>query len=284
MADDYFGLGDDFATPADLTNSGFSGAVFSGTPDASLNYGSPNFSPDNYTYATPEELTASGFSAPNSGIGYATPAELTASGYTAPMSGQGATGSYAPSASSSSGLAKLIDAAKQALTSKASTGGGLSDIALALARLYGAANPSFMNPQAAGGYHGSVPQYTAMRQQLAQAPYKAYSGSSEPVMGRQSFTPTTYAAEGGIMGLAHGGQAKDPRYLDGPTDGMADKIDTDIDGKQAAKLSHGEFVIPADVVSHLGNGNSKAGADALYKSTQKNLPRAVLLGMLMVVQ
>jgi hypothetical protein len=46
---------------------------------------------------------------------------------------------------------------------------------------------------------------------------------------------------------------------------MADKIDTDIDGKQRAKLSHGEFVIPADVVSHLGNGNSKAGANELYK-------------------
>jgi hypothetical protein len=46
---------------------------------------------------------------------------------------------------------------------------------------------------------------------------------------------------------------------------MADKINTDIDGKQAAKLSHGEFVIPADVVSHLGNGNSDAGANVLYK-------------------
>ena len=46
---------------------------------------------------------------------------------------------------------------------------------------------------------------------------------------------------------------------------MADKLDTTIDEKQAAKLSHGEFVIPADVVSHLGNGNSTAGADVLYK-------------------
>ena len=67
-------------------------------------------------------------------------------------------------------------------------------------------------------------------------------------------------ADGGLMGLAHGG-----RYLQGHTDGMADKINTDIDGKQAAKLSHGEFVIPADVVSHLGNGNSDAGANVLYK-------------------
>jgi hypothetical protein len=45
---------------------------------------------------------------------------------------------------------------------------------------------------------------------------------------------------------------------------MADEIPSSIDGKQAAALSHGEFVIPADVVSHLGNGNSDAGAKKLY--------------------
>ena len=37
-----------------------------------------------------------------------------------------------------------------------------------------------------------------------------------------------------------------------------------IDGNQEARLSDGEFVIPADVVSHLGNGNSDAGADQLH--------------------
>ena len=72
------------------------------------------------------------------------------------------------------------------------------------------------------------------------------------------------AAQGGLMGLARGG-ALPPRYLRGQTDGMADKIPSNIDGVQPAKLSHGEFVIPADVVSHLGNGNSDAGAKVLYK-------------------
>ena len=68
------------------------------------------------------------------------------------------------------------------------------------------------------------------------------------------------------LGLARGGQAmKEPRYLRGITDGMEDKIKTSIDGKQKALLSHGEFVIPADVVSHLGNGNSDAGAKKLYQ-------------------
>lgn len=66
------------------------------------------------------------------------------------------------------------------------------------------------------------------------------------------------AAGGGLMGMAKG------RYLDGPTDGMEDKIPATISGKQPARLSHGEFVVPADVVSHLGNGNSNAGAQRLY--------------------
>lgn len=70
----------------------------------------------------------------------------------------------------------------------------------------------------------------------------------------------TGMAQGGIAAFAKGG-----RYLSGTTDGMADKIDTTIDDTQAAKLSHGEFVIPADVVSHLGNGNSDAGAKKLYE-------------------
>jgi hypothetical protein len=64
--------------------------------------------------------------------------------------------------------------------------------------------------------------------------------------------------------MAVGGLADAGRYLQGKTDGMADKIETSIDGEQPALLSHGEFVIPADVVSHLGNGNSEAGAEKLY--------------------
>ena len=77
--------------------------------------------------------------------------------------------------------------------------------------------------------------------------------------------------DGGMIGLAAGGttprmpSVRQPRYLRGITDGMEDKIKTSIDGKQKALLSHGEFVIPADVVSHLGNGNSDAGAKKLYQ-------------------
>ena len=68
----------------------------------------------------------------------------------------------------------------------------------------------------------------------------------------------------GVEGYAEGGMAKG-RYLQGETDGMADEIPARIGHDQPAALSHGEFVVPADVVSHLGNGNSDAGAKKLYQ-------------------
>ena len=70
-------------------------------------------------------------------------------------------------------------------------------------------------------------------------------------------SPYQTYADGGIAKLQKG------RYLDGKTDGMADEIPAMIDNEQPAMLSDGEFVIPADVVSHLGNGNSDAGAKVL---------------------
>ncbi len=68
-----------------------------------------------------------------------------------------------------------------------------------------------------------------------------------------------------VQELAAGGiaQLKKGQYLNGASDGMADKVPATIDGVQDARLSDGEFVIPADVVSHLGNGNSDAGAKVL---------------------
>lgn len=68
--------------------------------------------------------------------------------------------------------------------------------------------------------------------------------------------------------FAQGGNVAAPQsrgyYLGGTTDGMADQIPATINGTQEAALSDGEFVVPADVVSHLGNGNSDAGAKQLY--------------------
>jgi len=87
--------------------------------------------------------------------------------------------------------------------------------------------------------------------------------------GRSRKSPTTKKTEEeGLMGLARGGNLS-PRYLKGSSDGMADQVPAKIGAKQPAALSHGEFVIPADVVSHLGNGNSEAGAKVLYSMMDK---------------
>jgi hypothetical protein len=61
------------------------------------------------------------------------------------------------------------------------------------------------------------------------------------------------------------------KLLNGPGDGMSDNIPAVIRGKgvQRAALADGEFVIPADVVSHLGNGSTKAGAQKLYDMMNK---------------
>jgi len=140
------------------------------------------------------------------------------------------------------------------------------------------------------GYQGKIPLLTATRQQLP----IDYNADRRPgSMGRRYFTDMVYApkatapapvapvvpvtpapevpvndvggaAQGGMIGYAQGGIANLGYYLGGATDGMADKIPATIEGKQPAKLSHGEFVIPADIVSALGSGNSSAGAKVLY--------------------
>jgi len=87
------------------------------------------------------------------------------------------------------------------------------------------------------------------------------------------------AAQGGIMGYAGGGQTEyslggyadggNPRLLKGPGDGMSDNIPATIAGRQPARLADGEFVVPADVVSHLGNGSTDAGAKKLHGMMDK---------------
>jgi hypothetical protein len=72
------------------------------------------------------------------------------------------------------------------------------------------------------------------------------------------------AAGGGIAGLPRSEYKAGGRYLSGPGDGMSDNIKANIDGVQEARLADGEFVIPADVVSHIGNGSSNAGAKKLH--------------------
>jgi hypothetical protein len=94
---------------------------------------------------------------------------------------------------------------------------------------------------------------------------------------RYTFTPREpyYAADGGLMEIGDdkepvemmgGGLAafKQGTYLQGSGDGMSDSIPAVIGSRQPARLADGEFVVPADVVSGLGNGSSNAGAKQLH--------------------
>jgi hypothetical protein len=102
----------------------------------------------------------------------------------------------------------------------------------------------------------------------AQAPYTG-------PLSRFRFNPDTYQAavipprmaRGGIADL--GAYSDGGRLLKGPGDGMSDHIPATIANKRPARLADGEFVVPADVVSHLGNGSTDAGAKQLYAMMDK---------------
>jgi hypothetical protein len=118
--------------------------------------------------------------------------------------------------------------------------------------------------------------------------YRAGTANPNPVMVAQGGLMAAYPMEkygnsipnteaygigmaqgGGIMAAGGktsslGSYSDGGRMLKGPGDGMSDNIPGIIGGKQPARLADGEFVVPADVVSHLGNGSTDAGAKRLY--------------------
>ena len=76
---------------------------------------------------------------------------------------------------------------------------------------------------------------------------------------------TAGAARGGnIQRYNLGGYSDGGRLLRGPGDGVSDSIPATIGGKQPARLADGEFVVPARIVSEIGNGSTEAGARKLY--------------------
>jgi hypothetical protein len=101
----------------------------------------------------------------------------------------------------------------------------------------------------------------------APVPYNPIAPAPQPMpktgMGNQPAVPPglaiaqANAAPQGLMGLQQA-------YKRGPGDGMTDNVPATINGSQPAALTHGEMVIPSDVVSGIGNGNSEAGAEELY--------------------
>lgn len=157
-------------------------------------------------------------------------------------------------------------------------GGGLLELLGPLAISSFLKDRGYTSPQIpSNAYEGSIPEYTAVREQVTgRDDTKRRPGSA----GRRYFSDTVYAkkpegqepmsveearaaAKAQAAEFSAGSMVENGGYLEGSSDGQADLVPGDIDGVQEARLSHGEFVLPADVVAMLGNGNSDAGAEAL---------------------
>ena len=139
---------------------------------------------------------------------------------------------------------------------------------------------SMVNEQAQGIQALQMPPTPANRNNSEDSTQGGNNTAFAPPSGVAGFRPAVVPADpnatneivdpnnfvGGVATMAGGGIANAGQgyYLGGATDGMADLVPASIDGQQEARLSDGEFVIPADVVSHLGNGNSDAGAKQLH--------------------
>jgi hypothetical protein len=126
--------------------------------------------------------------------------------------------------------------------------------------------PEYQTPEQRMGLAPTKPRdqtpdfYAMMNKRLAaQAQPKANGGVIQ--------VPNTmemYANGGGVQGYNLGGYSDGGRLLRGPGDGVSDDIPATIGDRQPARLADGEFVIPARIVSELGNGSTEAGAKRLY--------------------
>ena len=120
----------------------------------------------------------------------------------------------------------------------------------------GLAQPA-MQAQRAAPVQRDIPAYQTPEQQLGLDGFYDYMNQQLGGMsGYQGF------AEGGVSHL--GGYSDGGRLLRGPGDGVSDSIPAQIGNRQPARLADGEFVVPARIVSELGNGSTEAGARKLY--------------------
>ena len=95
-------------------------------------------------------------------------------------------------------------------------------------------------------------------------PVEEVAGAAEGGVMRMALGGLGSLAGGGQTGYNLGGYSDGGRLLRGPGDGVSDSIPATIGDKQPARLADGEFVVPARIVSELGNGSTEAGARKLY--------------------
>jgi hypothetical protein len=131
-------------------------------------------------------------------------------------------------------------------------------------------NPDYVKPT----YATAGDKAAAEKAEAAiKAEEKAADTSNQP-----DSSSTGGNAAGGLMAMAGGGMpgqfnlggySDGGRLLRGPGDGVSDSIPATIGNKRPARLADGEFVIPARIVSELGNGSTEAGARKLYAMMER---------------
>lgn len=119
--------------------------------------------------------------------------------------------------------------------------------------------PASKPVQAAPAYAAlNIPAYQTPEQQLGLTGFY-------DMMNQRLASYGGFAKGGNVGGESHLGDYSDGgRLLKGPGDGVSDSIPASIGGRQPARLADGEFVVPARIVSELGNGSTEAGARKLY--------------------
>ena len=133
--------------------------------------------------------------------------------------------------------------------------------------------PMPQNPMSSGATlmasGGQTQNNNGLNQLIDPATGMPYQRSSDPLsalvnMGQSGQHFSTPFADGGQTDGHLGDYSDGGRLLKGPGDGVSDSIPATIAGKQPARLADGEFVVPARIVSELGNGSTDAGARKLY--------------------
>lgn len=122
------------------------------------------------------------------------------------------------------------------------------------------------NEQGGGGGGGMDPNLSPGGEEAGDKMNPGAISALAAGFAQQQMNPPTKSQTLGLASLAEGGYLETGGEVG---DGMSDEIEATIEGTQEARLSDGEFVIPADVVSHLGNGSSDAGARRLYEMMDK---------------
>jgi hypothetical protein len=154
------------------------------------------------------------------------------------------------------GGARLTQRFEEGGSVKHMFGGGLSAMISKLLQ----ENPEMLTKYE---YDNAAQRYSTVNQQ-SPGMFGGAIGAREAGLPTYRFDPAAREYQALASGGHLGGYSDGGRMLKGPGDGMSDDIPGVIGNKQPARLADGEFVVPADVVSHLGNGSTDAGAKRLY--------------------